>query len=223
MGWKTIRVIVNIPNRLAGPLIWLLLLYRRLRYGYTFRKIPLTQGEFAIVDPEDYERLAKYKWHLSKSPTGSYAARWQRTRPGGYRKKIWMHRQVIDVPDHLLCDHVNGHGLDNRRVNLRPATVSQNLCNRPKTKTKTLLKYKGLEWDKIQRKWKVRIQCNGRKIYLGSFSNEIDAAKAYDEKAKILFGKYARFNLARPKSSIWSRCTYILMCLFRKRKQKSKL
>jgi hypothetical protein len=187
-------VIINIPDRLAGPWIWLMLLYRRLRYGYAFRRIPLTQGKFAIVDPIDYERLAKYKWHLSKSPTGSYAARWQRIWPGGPRKKIWMHRQVIDVPEHLLCDHVNGNGLDNRNANLRPATVSQNLCNRPKRKSKTRSKYKGLEYDRIQRKWKARIQYNGRKIYLGSFASEVDAAKAYDKKAKVLFGEFARFN-----------------------------
>lgn len=183
-------------------MIWFLLLYRRLRYGYAFRKIPLTQGRFAIVDPEDYQCLAKYKWHLSKSPTGSYAARWERIRGGGPRKKIWMHRQVIDVPEHLLCDHINGNGLDNRKANLRPATVSQNLCNRIKIKSTTRSKYKGLEWDKIQGKWKARIQCNGQRIYIGSFANEIDAAKAYDEKAKVLFGEFARFNFPQNKSRI---------------------
>lgn len=175
-------------------MVLLLLLYRRLRYGCAFRKIPLTKGKFAIVDPEDYKRLAKYKWHLSISPTSSYAARWQRRQPGGLRKKIWMHREVIDIPKHMLCDHKNGNGLDNRRTNLRPATVSQNLCNRRKTKSKTRSKYKGLEWDKIQRKWKVRIQHNGKRIYLGSFSKEIDAARAYDKKAKVLFGQFASLN-----------------------------
>ena len=162
---------IRIPTRHEKPLVLLLLLYRRLRYGCAFRKIPLTRGKFAIVDPEDYERLAKYKWFLSVSPTSSYAARWQCTRPGALRKKIWMHREVIDIPEHMLCDHINGNGLDNRRANLRPAAISQNLGNRPKTKAKIRSKYKGLEWDKIQRKWKARIQYDGRKIYLGSFSN----------------------------------------------------
>jgi len=105
-----------------------------------------------------------------------------------------MHREVIDIPEHMLCDHINGNGLDNRAANLRPATVSQNLCNRRKTKANTRSKYKGLEWDKTQRKWKARIQHNGRKIYLGSFSNEIDAAKAYDEKARKLFKEFACLN-----------------------------
>jgi hypothetical protein len=188
------KIIIKVPKWLAGPLIQILLLYRRLRYGYPFMRIPLTQGQFAIVDPQDYERLAKYKWHLAKSLTGLYAARWQRIGPGGQRKKIWMHRQVIDVPEHLVCDHVNGNGLDNRSANLRPATFSQNLYNRPKRKSKTRSKYKGLEWDKIQRKWRVRIRYKGKRIYLGSFASEKDAAKAYDKKAKVLFGEFASFN-----------------------------
>lgn len=105
-----------------------------------------------------------------------------------------MHREIIHIPEHLVCDHINRNGLDNRKANLRPATVSQNLCNRTKTKAKTRSKYKGLEWDKTQRKWRARIQLNGRKIHLGSFANEIDAAKAYDKKARDLFGQFACLN-----------------------------
>jgi hypothetical protein len=154
----------------------------------------LTRGKFAIVDPDDYPRLAKHKWFLAKSPTGSYAARWQRHKTKNTRKRIWMHREIIHIPKHMVCDHKNRNGLDNRMANLRPATVSQNLCNRAKRKTKTRSKYKGLEWDKNQRKWKARIQLNNKKINLGSFSNEIDAAKAYDKKAKELFREFACLN-----------------------------
>jgi hypothetical protein len=102
----------------------------------------LTRGKFAIVDPEDYPRLAKHKWFLAKSPTGSYTARWQRLKAKNTRKRIWMHREIIHIPKHLVCDHINRNGLDNRKANLRPATVSQNLCNRAKRKTKTRSKYK---------------------------------------------------------------------------------
>ncbi|MHC4364861.1 MAG: HNH endonuclease [Planctomycetota bacterium] len=102
-----------------------------------------------------------------------------------------MHRQIIHIPRNMFCDHINHNGLDNRKANLRPATHSQNLCNRPKRNTKTRSIHKGLEWDKTQRKWKARIQFNSRKIYLGSFSCEIDAAKAYDRAAKLYHGRFA--------------------------------
>ncbi|MCH7557981.1 MAG: HNH endonuclease [Planctomycetes bacterium] len=162
----------------------------------------MTQGKFAIIDPKYYTRLAKYKWFLVKSPTGSYAARWQRLKAKNTRKRIWMHHEIIHIPKKMVCDHINRNGLDNRKANLRPATVSQNLCNRAKTKAKTRSKYKGLEWDKTQRKWKARIQLNGRKIYLGSFANEIDAAKAYDHAAKKYHGQFACLNFPPcPRSS----------------------
>ena len=107
-----------------------------------------------------------------------------------------MHRQIIHIPQGMVSDHINRKTLDNRKQNLRPATISQNLCNRPKRKAKTRSKYKGLEWDKIQRKWKARIQFNNRKIYLGSFNSEIDAAKAYDSAAKKYHGDFAATNFS---------------------------
>ena len=106
-----------------------------------------------------------------------------------------MHREVIDIPKNMVCDHINGVKLDNRKANLRPATVSQNLFNCSKRRpAESCSKYKGLEWDRIQRKWKARIQVNRRKIYLGSFTEEIDAAKAYDTAAKKHHGVFASLN-----------------------------
>jgi len=194
MGVTFINIVIHIPDWLERILVFAVLLYRRVRFGYPFRKIPLTQGKFAIVDPEDYPHLARYKWFLAKCPTSSYAARWQYLPNCQKRERIWMHHQIISLPKGLVCDHINRNGIDNRKANLRPATVSQNLCNRPKRKTKTRSKYKGLEWDKLQRKWKARIQFNNRQIYLGSFASETDAAKAYDQAAHELHGRFAAPN-----------------------------
>jgi len=94
----------------------------------------------------------------------------------------------------LVVDHINGNGLDNRKANLRLATRRQNQFNRRQRCDAVLSKYKGVTFRKKTNKWLVRIGYCGRRINLGLFDNETDAAKAYDEAAKELFGEFAALN-----------------------------
>ena len=95
-----------------------------------------------------------------------------------------MHREIIDLPDHLVVDHINHNGLDNRKANLRPATRMQNSYNRIYFRKSKLSKYTGVSWHKQKKKWFAQIRYNGQRKFLGYFKDEIHAAKAYDEAAK---------------------------------------
>jgi hypothetical protein len=172
------------------PLVLIVLLYRRLRYGYTFRRIPLTQGKFAIVDPEDYQRLNKVKWHTC-GKRGVFYAR-QNKRINGKQVTTLMHRAVVSVPNDMVVDHINHNGLDNRKANLRPATRSQNICNSLPRQHSS--RFKGVAFDKVRKKWEVQVAYRGQKICLGRFVDEIEAAKAYDEAAKKYQGEFAVLN-----------------------------
>jgi hypothetical protein len=101
----------------------------------------------------------------------------------------------MNAPKGLLVDHENGDKLDNRRANLRFATNSENQCNRRKTE-KTSSQYKGVCLCPEKTHWYANIKHKGNKIWLGSFKNEIDAAKAYDRAAIKYFGKFARLNFS---------------------------
>ncbi len=154
----------------------------------------MKQGKFAIVDPDDYERLRQYKWYVCKGKRTFYAVRYIPKKEEQSRKNAYMHYLVIDVPDGMYCDHINHNGLDNRNANLRPATHTQNNRHRRKCKMPTFSIYKGVTWAKEVKRWRSRISVNGKRIELGYFDSEIEAAKAYDEAAKKYHKEFAVLN-----------------------------
>ncbi len=105
-----------------------------------------------------------------------------------------MHRMVMGVEDGRLVDHANHNGLDNRRTNLRIATWTENCWNKRKPISDSSSRFKGVMWDKRRGTWHVMIGHNGRKIFIGYFDDEEEAARAYDVKAKELYGEFAALN-----------------------------
>ncbi len=190
---RAVQVKIYLPDCIYRLSVWLLLCYRRLRYGYPFRKIPLTQGKYAIVDPEDYERIARHKWFAMRSRRGLYAIRMAKAK-NGRRKKIRMHRQILNVPPGKFVDHINHNGLDNRKANLRIVTNMQNSWNKRKQKGEYSSRYKGVSWAKRIGKWHTEIYCRGKKIFIGYFDDQVTAARAYDAKAAELYGEYSSLN-----------------------------
>ncbi len=149
------------------------------------KQIKLTQNKVAIVDDGDYELLAQWKWHANNQHGNWYAINPKMGR---------MHRFVMNNPIDLEVDHLNGDGLDNRRCNLRACTHSQNMMNQ-KAKTCQTSKYKGVWWQKDRKKWVSSIRLNQQKIYVGSFLDEGDAGRAYNKKARELYGGFAKLNI----------------------------
>lgn len=153
------------------------------------KKITLTKKKFAIVDDNDFESINKYKWCFSGR---NYAIR----RVGNSRKNtkiILMHRQIMSVPKGMITDHINGNGLDNRRINLRICTNIQNLQNQSLRSDNTS-GYKGVCWDKKRNAFMSYINISGVRKYLGRFKSIIDAKNAYNSTASEYFGEYAKLN-----------------------------
>ena len=91
-------------------------------------------------------------------------------------------------------DHRDTDKLHNRIGNLRPATQSQNQANRGKREGNCSSEYKGVSWNRRSRQWHSYILVRRKRIHLGYFEDETEAAQAYNAAAVQHFGEYARVN-----------------------------
>lgn len=160
------------------------------------KKIPLTQGQYAIVDNADYDWLNQWKWRALKDRHGNFYAIRDASQINQNKKRIIpMHREILGLkPENSRQgDHKNHNMLDNRRSNLRVCTRQQNSMNQRPQKNKSS-QFKGVDWRKDIRKWRARITIKKVLKHLGFWSVEKDAALAYDQAAKKYFGEFACLN-----------------------------
>lgn len=159
------------------------------------KEIPLTRGQIALVDDEDYEYLNQWKWCAQyKYKCGNYyvvrAARKEEYIDGKGRL-ILMHRIILNAPKGIQVDHINMNTLDNRKQNLRLATSAENQRNR-KIFVNNTSGYKGVHWKKQAHRWVATITVNNKDIHLGYFDTPEEAYEAYCKAAKYYHGKFAR-------------------------------
>lgn len=156
-------------------------------------KIPLGDGLFALIDDDDAELAAAYKWRPWRS------ARNRRVYPVGKRfvdgqqEIVQMHRLILPSAPDVQVDHINGDGLDNRRSNLRRCTQSENLWNQPaKANSKTGLR--GVYYRDDIGKYHGSVTVNRKRHWTGWYLTAREAAMARDRLAVQLHGEFAYLN-----------------------------
>jgi len=162
--------------------------------------------KLVFVDDEDYDYLNQFKWQLRKDINTYYIMRTPLVGEPN-QKSLLIHRVIMNVTDSkILIDHIDMDGLNNQKSNLRKCTPSENQKNKRPRGTS---KYLGVNFHTATNKYKLKngeirisqstgwlatISINGKTTHIKKFKNEIDAAKAYDEMAKIHHGEFANLN-----------------------------
>jgi HNH endonuclease/AP2 domain len=153
------------------------------------RLLALTQGKTAVVSVEDFEQCKGYSWRAwwNKCTRSFYAIAYI----GG--KQVYLHRFVMGAPKGMDVDHKNHDTLDCTRPNLRICTRSENLQNCRK-RSSCSSSYKGVYWSKKGRQWVARVEKDDGSGWLGGFSSEAEAARAYNAAALLQYGEFALLN-----------------------------
>lgn len=156
--------------------------------------LPISKGYSVTVDAQDVKLLSAHKWSANVNGAKVYAVR--TVKRNGIKRKIYMHRMILEATAGVEVDHLNGNGLDNRRCNLRLCTSQQNKWNKS---CYSASGYKGvIKMNRPGKKiWSSRIFVNGTSYFLGNWEAAEDAAIAYDVAAQLFFAEYARLNFPR--------------------------
>lgn len=161
----------------------------KIERNYWKTKIPLSQGYFVQIDRKNYAYLSQWKWHY----THGYAVRriHKRLRNNEYTGNyVYMHRLIMQTPEGMVTDHINGDSLDNREKNLRNCTQRENMLNK-RVQTNSVSGIKGVRWNKHKNRYEPNITVHGKKIYLGRFETIEEAERAYKEASVKYFGEFA--------------------------------
>lgn len=167
------------------------------------KEIKVGKSHVALVDDEDFDFLNQFKWYL-------HNLGYVQTSKKGLHSKF-IHRIIMQTPKGLDTDHINGNKLDNRKSNLRVCTHEENMqfarelgllsgggigtrADNFKKSNKRTSKYIGVYWFKNRNKWHTAIRKAPLRVFIGEFTNEIDAALAYNKKSIELFGEKAYIN-----------------------------
>lgn len=164
-----------------------------------FVAIPLTQGKHFLIDRADEAFVRLFKWTLKSGPGHpDYVIRAVRAFRISDRTlhqiNLRLHRELLRAPAGIEVDHINGDGLDNRRHNIRLATRAQNVWNNG-IRSDNSSGFRGVFYQADRRRFVASLWFGGRYHFLGRHRTAVEAAEAYNRKARECFGEYARLNV----------------------------
>lgn len=153
---------------------------------YTRLKVSEAHGvKLCLFDKEGADLYDRYTWSILKGKTTYYLV-----RRGLNDVRIYFHRDLMNLQDGEIRDHHSGNGLDNRVINLRPATYQENAWNQ-RTRSNNTSGVKGVHWSNKNNRWEAQISIDGKQKYLGSFKDKIEAERVVRAKREELHGAFA--------------------------------
>jgi len=160
---------------------------RQVRVHGNTAFVTLTKGYVAIIDADDLEIVNTSNWYASVKPRTVYAIR--AVYNNGTQQILRLHRIIMKAPFGMEVDHINGNGLDNRKINLRVVSKNENAKNK-RMNLNNSSGFKGVSWSNKRGKWLSQIQHDGTAIYLGCYLSKEEAYEVYCAASEKYHGEF---------------------------------
>ena len=152
--------------------------------------IEVGKEKHAMVSDEDYLTVSDYKWYLHKSGYPRRSVHLGRINGKKKTKSICLHHEILPNKKGFWVDHIDRNKLNNTRENLRYVTPQQSNFNKGAQRQKMGI-YKGVHWNKKDKRWRAEICVNRKIMHLGNYLDEYEAHLVYTLASKKYFGEFA--------------------------------
>jgi AP2 domain/HNH endonuclease len=147
-----------------------------------------TDGTPFTIDDADFELVSPYRWDAQRSL--STRTTYARSRLGGSRSAVPLHRLLLSPPEGSVVDHIDGNGLNNVRSNLRVCSRSENSFNAQRRKDNTS-GFKGVYWHRRIGKWQAEVVAHRKRNHLGYYDTPEQAAEVARAFREKVHGEFA--------------------------------
>lgn len=154
----------------------------------------------AKIDKEDFARVSKHTWRIVTKETGRKKVVTNIIEKDGRNRQISLGQFLMKPPKgKMVYPRRFMEGFDYRKDNLIVCTMSERQRILPKARKGASSRYKGVSYIQVKKRWRAALKVDGQSLTIGHFSNESDAAVAYNKAALKHFGPNAYQNIVQPK------------------------
>jgi hypothetical protein len=149
---------------------------------FIMQQIPLSQGQIALVDDEDFDRIAQYHWCYRGERNSGQGYAIRHDKDGKKYRTVYLHREIVGLvpPEHEVIFR-NGDRLDCRRENLRVVSKQEARQHHRRARSNSKSGIKGLRYNRRPRTWSVDLYRDGQAKRVGTFWTLKEAKEAHQE------------------------------------------
>jgi hypothetical protein len=164
-----------------------------------YKYIPLTRGQYAIVDSRDFPYLNQWSWNAKPDGDSYYAER--SSSKDNVDFHVAMHRAIWErhngpIPNGMKLDHKDRNKLNDRIRNMRLLSHSENVSNADKRPGMSS-KFVGVHYNKENGNYRAQVTVDGNQMFLGAFPTQQEASNARDNYVRKHQAKGKIINNAR--------------------------
>jgi hypothetical protein len=143
------------------------------------QQIPLSRGQTALVDDQDYPLVSEFRWCYKPERNGRQGYAVRHRKVDGKDRLCCLHREIMQPPPGQEVIFLNHDRLDCRRANLKVVTKEE-ACRHHRVRSDSKSGIKGVRFNRETDTWSAYVCRHGHCYHIGTYGSQEQAVAAHE-------------------------------------------